>query len=88
MWITGGGSHHVLAKNVSIFGSYLWTSDMIVGLVEARAIIHFEDIACEMSLLAYSPHSTEMDVSHLVMMSDIICDPSTQNQSHRAFFRK
>ena len=45
---------------------------MIVGLVKARTIIHFEDFACEMSLLAYSPYLMEMDVSHLVMMSDTI----------------
>ena len=36
------------------FGSYWLTPDMSVGLREASQIIHFEDIASEISLLAQS----------------------------------
>ena len=67
-----------------------------VGLGEARKITHFEDIACGMLLLAHSPHLGERGcefvlpepfiycVSHLVMISDTICDPYVQ--SHRIIF--
>ena len=33
------------SETLSKLGSYLLISDMIVGLGEARIIIHFEDIA-------------------------------------------
>ena len=64
---------------------------MSVGLGKAKQIIHFEDIACETSLLTHSPHLWErgvdlllnhlFTVSHLVMISDTICDAYVSLQS-------
>ena len=42
------------SQTFSNFGSYWSTPDMSIGLREASQIIQFEDIACEMSLLAQS----------------------------------